>query len=243
MSYKYRSPRSTRKLASKSRQNFIITLIITGLLLYFTFQWVLPSFIGGVSFIKETFKPQTKISTAVDEKNTLAPPVLNISYEATNTAQIDIAGFGTPNSKVKLFLDDIEVQTTEVPSEGNFVFSQVSLTLGTNNIYGKTIDDKEKVSLPSKNIKIYFDDEKPALNIAEPEDSKQIQGGDKKVRVAGKTEPDAKIFINGSQQILDNEGNFASEQPLNEGDNMFSIQAVDLASNTTEIQRKVTFQP
>lgn len=243
MPYKYSSTRSAKKLARKSKRNFIITLIIIGLLLYFTFKWILPSFIGGVSFIKDTFKPQAKISTKLDLSNTLAPPVLNIPYEATNTAQIDIAGFGTPNSKVKLFLDDTEIQTTEVSNEGNFTFSQVSLNLGTNNINGKTIDGEDKVSLPSKLIKINFDNEKPALSIAEPEDNKQIQGGDKKVGITGKTEPGVKLFINGSQLILDKDGNFTSEQPLNEGDNVFTIQAVDLASNSTEIQRRVTFQP
>lgn len=237
----YSSRRSAKRFARKSKRNFIITLILTGLILYFTFKWILPFFIGGVSFIKDTINSNPKISST-QEANNLAPPVLNIAYEATNTAQIDISGYGTPHSKVTLFLDDQAAQTIDVSSEGTFTFTKVPLKFGTNNIYAKTID-QNKVSLPSKEIKVILDNEKPSLNILEPDDNKQIQGGDKKVKVAGKTEAGSKIFINDNQTIVDSEGNFLTELSLNEGDNIISIKAVDFASNSTEVQRKVTYKP
>lgn len=243
MSSRYRSRYSARKLARRSRRNLIITLCLVVLILYATLVWILPSLINGVGFIKDTLNPSPKNTTKLSDNSFLAPPVLNIPYEATNSSQIDIKGYSTPNSKVKLYLDDQSKDTVDVNGEGSFTFQNVDLNLGTNNIYAKTIDDKNTESLPSKTIKVIFDNEKPSLTISEPEDNKKIQGGDKKVKVAGKTDPSAQVFINGTQIILDKDGNFSSDQPLNEGDNSITIKALSLTSNTTELQRRVTYTP
>lgn len=244
MAYRYSSRRSARKLARRSRRNLIITLGLIILILYATLVWILPSLINGIGFIKDTLNPSQKNISKFSENNSfLAPPVLNIPYEATNSSQIDIKGYSTPHSKVKLYLDDQTKDTTEVSGEGSFTFQHISLSLGTNNIYAKTIDDKGTESLPSKTIKVIFDNEKPTLTISEPEDNKKIQGGDKKIKVAGKTDPTAQIFINGTQVILDKDGNFSSDQPLSEGDNIITIKAVSLALNVIELQRRVTYNP
>lgn len=243
MAYKYHSRRAVRRLARKSRRNFFITLTIVALISYFSLTWILPNFIGGVGFVKNIVKPSQKTVTQSSDSITLPPPALNIPYEATNTAQINIKGFGAPNSKVKLFIDDEDKQTTNVSGDGSFTFENVSLSLGTNNIYSKTVDDQNRESLPSKTIKVIYDNKKPTLNISEPEDNKVVQGGDKKVKVSGKTDPGVKIFINGSQTIVDSEGNFSTDQSLNEGDNTISIKAADIAGNTTEVQRSVKYNP
>lgn len=241
MAYRYRSRRSARKLARKDRRNFILTLFLVGILIYATFAWILPSLIGGIGFINSKIKPPQKVVTL--ENNTLAPPVLTIPYEATNSAQIDISGYSTPYSKVKLYLDDEVKQTIDVSGDGSFIFKNVFLKIGTNNIYGKTLDDKGNDSLSSKSIKLFYNNEKPNLTLNEPEDNKKIQGGDKKVKVYGRTDPGVKVFINGNQVIVDRDGNFSAEQTLNDGDNIISVKAIDLASNTTEVERRVIYTP
>lgn len=240
MAYKYRSARTAKRLARKSRRNFIISLILIAFLLYATLNWVLPFLVNGVGLLKNTLRPTKKNEVTVED-STLAPPVLNIPYEATNTAQIDIRGYGSTNSKVEIFLDDEKKDSVEVSDDGTFEIKNIQLVLGTNNIYGKSIADNNKESLPSKNLKIIFDNEKPKLDISEPEDGKKITGGDKKVKIAGNTEPGASVYINDSQIIVDKDGNFSSEQLLNDGDNNFDIKTIDAATNTTEIIRKVIY--
>jgi len=198
--------------------------------------------INSLGFVRNIVNPPQKTTSTLSENAGLAPPVLNIPYEATNTAQINIKGYGTPQSKVNLYLDNEVKKTVDVASDGTFTVEKVSLNLGTNNIFAKTLDEENRESLSSKLLKIIFDDEKPFLNI-EPEDNKKIQGGDKKVKVSGKTEPGVKIFVNENQVIVDKEGLFSTDQSLNDGDNMISIKAQDPASNTTEIERKVTYTP
>lgn len=243
MAYRYTSRRSMKRLARKSRRNFIITLILIVFLIYATLTWVLPYFIGSVGFVKNIVKPPKTTMPQTIQNSSLAPPVLNIPYEATNSAQINISGFGNPNSKVKLYIDDESKQTVDVSSDGSFIFENVDLSLGTNNIYATTVDEQNKESLPSKTLKLLYDNAKPYLNLSSPDDNKIIQGGDKKVTVSGKTDTGVQIFINGSQTIVDKDGNFSTDIILNEGDNSISIKAVDSASNSTETERKVTYKP
>lgn len=243
MAYRYRSRRSVKRLSRKSKNKFILTLIIIAVLIYATLFWILPNFIGGIGFVKNTIKPPNTNTDNPSKESAIAPPVLNIPFEATNTAEIDIKGFGTPNSKVKLYVDDDPKQTVDVGEDGSFNFTNISLALGTNNIYAKTVDEKGTESLPSKTLKIIYDNEKPTLNISEPEDGKKIQGGDKKVKISGNTEPGVKVYINDSQVVVDKDGNFSTDQQINEGDNSITIKAIDAASNTTEEQRKVNYTP
>lgn len=238
MAYKYKSRRSARRLARKSRRNFIITLFIIGILIYATIQWILPYFINGIGLINSIIKPSKKIITQNDVS--LAPPVLNIPYEATSTAQINISGYVTPHIKVSIYVDDQLKDSTEALEDGSFEVRNVTLSLGTNNIYGKSSDEKSE-SLPSKLIKVIYDNEKPTLEIHEPEDGKEIQGGDKKIKISGKTEPEAQVFVNDGRVVTNSDGTFSTDYPLNDGDNILTIKAVDEASNETETVRKVIF--
>lgn len=236
--YQYKS---LKRIQNKSRRNFFISLIIIIALLYIAFAWILPNLIGGLGFIKNFTNPSKKIAS-LDNQVSLAPPVLNIPFEATNTAQIDISGYSTPGAKVELFIDDDKKQTVDVSADGSFNIDDIALSLGTNNIFGKTLDEQGKESLPSKNLKILYDNEKPTLSMAEPEDNKVINGGDKKVKISGKSEPGTNIYINNTQVIMDKEGNFSTTLDINEGDNDLIIKAVDKATNVTEISRRVTYK-
>lgn len=240
MRYRYNS-RSAKRIAKKSKRNFFITIILIIGLMYATLQWILPSVIGGVGLINSKIKPTQKIvPTSFDS---LAPPVIDIPFEATNTAKIKITGYAPSNSKVELLIDDSLKDTTETKEDGSFEFTDVSLNLGTNNISGKTVDEKGVESLPSKTLYVYYSNESPNLSISEPEDNKTIQGGDKKITIKGKTDTDIKIYINDTRVITNSDGNFSSEQSLNDGDNNFIIKATDKAGNETNLSRKVTYNP
>lgn len=205
--------------------------------------WVLPYFIGSVGLIKNIVKPSKVSAPQVATNSSLAPPILNIPYEATNSSQIDVHGFGNPNSKVRLYIDNESKQTIDVASDGSFTFENTDLSFGTNNIYATTVDEQNKESLPSKTLKLIYDNSKPSVKISSPEDGKVISGGDKKVVISGETDPGTQIYINGSQVIVDKDGNFSTDIAINEGDNIISIKAVNTATNSTEIQRKVTYNP
>ena len=230
-----------KRVAQRSKRNFIISLFLIMVFSYLALIWILPNFIGAIGSVKNFIHPTEKKVNPENLTTTIAPPVLNIPYEATNTAQINIQGYSSPNLKVKLFIDDEEIQTIDVSDDGSFTFQNIDLRIGTNNIYGKTLNE-DKESLPSKTLKIIFDNEKPSLDISEPEDGKKAQG-ERKIKFAGKTEIGAKVYINGNQIIVDKDGNFSSDQSLNDGDNDFTVRVVDGVLNFNEISRRINFTP
>ncbi len=191
--------------------------------------WGLPFLIGSLSVFNK-FKP-------------IAPPILNIPFEATSSSTLQISGHSTPNSEVEIYFDDEIKDMVETNSEGNFKTDPLELSLGTNNIYGKTISDKGIKSLPSKTIKLLFNNEKPKLEIAEPQDNAQIKGGDKKIRVSGTTDSNNIVSVNGLNTIVNSEGNFSIEVNINEGDNVIQISASNQVGNSNQVERKVNYTP
>lgn len=241
MAYRSYHSRSTRKLANKSKNSLIATIIISVALLFVTITWILPSIINGVGFINHIVKPGTKQNSVADDV-TLAPPVLNVPLESTNQSPIDINGYATPKVKVEIFLDDKLVSTISSKDDGSFIASSIDLNLGTNNIYGKTADENGQESLASKTIKLIYDNEKPDLDLSEPNDNQEVQGSGT-VKVVGTTETNAKVTINNVQIIIKSDGSFSTDFPINDGDNNLNIKSTDSAGNVNEINRKVTKQP
>lgn len=236
-------PFLARRYEKRSRNKFIFTLIIIAFLLYSLLAWILPTLIGGLSFFNK-FKHNPKPPTPVSEDITIAPPVLNIPFEATNTAQIKIKGYAQPHSKIEVYIDDDLKTTATTDENGSFTSGNIPLNLGTNNIYGKTVNDKGDKSLSSKPITITFINEKPKLEVSSPQDNQVIKGGDKKVTVSGSTDTsgDITVTVNGSQAIVDESGNFSQTIAVNDGDNNIVIAAADQAGNSTQISRRVTYQ-
>lgn len=234
-------PRSLKRLENKSRNRLILSIILIIGIGYFIISWGLPVLIGSLSFLNK-YKPQQEVVESIED-TAIAPPVLNIPFEATSSPTIKILGYSQPNSKVEIYFDDELKSTVETGSEGNFTTEEIELALGTNNIYGKTVNEKGNKSLPSKNIKLIFNNEKPILDNIEPQDNHQIKGGDRKVRVSGKTDPNNSVTINGLTVILNGDGSFVKEMPLNDGENTITIIASSQTGSTAEIQRKVIYSP
>lgn len=232
---------SAKRLVRQTRYNLLASIIIAVALIFVTFNWILPFLVNSLGTIKDftrqNEKPREK---SVSETSTLAPPVIFIPYEATNSAKIDITGFATANSKVRIFVDDVKFET-DVKSDGTFIAKNITLAIGINSIYGKTVDEKNQDSLDSKTIRLVYDNEKPVLEVTEPQDNQVVK--EKKVKVSGKTEKNNQVFINNVQIITNSDGAFLKEQPLEDGENILTIKAADGASNSTEIMRKVTVEP
>lgn len=240
MSYK---TRSARRISKNTKRKLILTIIFILFIFYATLNWILPTLIDGLGTIRGVIKPSTnKRVENIADQQVLAPPILNIPFEATNTAQINISGYTQAATKVKIYLDDNLRTKVDTESDGSFVAKNIELLIGTNNIYAKTVKDS-KESLPSKTFKVIYDRDRPNLSVSEPVDNKEIQGGLKQVKIAGKTNPDAYIFVNGSKIIINSDGTFSTDININEGENMINIKAQDAASNITEVTRKVIYKP
>lgn len=233
-------PRSVRHSESKARNRLIITLVVIIGLIFIFFTWVLPFIIGHLSFLNSYKSKDSAEVVTIDEA--IAPPVLFIPYEATNSASIPISGYATPLSKIEVYINDSLKAAINSDADGKFTTDQVGLEDGTNNIYAVTLNDAGKKSLPSKTIRLLYSNDKPILSVSEPADGTEIRG-DKKVKVAGKTDPNDTVTINGSTAIVNSDGIFETFVPLNDGDNTLTIVAANSFGNNTQTTRLVKFIP
>lgn len=236
-------PLSVRRWEKRGKRRFLFTILLGIFLFYALFSWILPTLVGGLSVINR-FKATPPIQASIADNATLAPPILNIPYEATNTATISVRGYATALSSVEIYIDEELKTTTKANGDGSFFTGQVLLNLGTNNISGKAIDEKGNKSLPSKPIRITYENEKPALELKEPQDNATIKG-EKKVLVSGSTDANKGITVsaNGIRLIVNSEGQFSQLIDISDGDNNIVIVATDTAGNSTQITRKVTLEP
>lgn len=239
-SYKYK-PRSVKNKEKKAAVRLITYFVIAIVLVYLLLTWGLPALIGGLSYFHKAKTPSNNANAIED--TAITPPVLNIPYEATNTGTIKINGYSTPDAKVEIYLDDDLRTTVNTESDGSFQSDDIDLALGTNNISSRTVDEKGNKSLPSKNIKVIYSNEKPLLQISEPQDGQEIKGGDKKIKVSGSTDPDNSISINGSTIIINSEGKFSQDISINEGDNTITITATNKVGNSATTERRVKYTP
>jgi len=240
--YTYK-PRSLRKQEKKTTIRLVTNLAIAVVFVFIMINWGLPFLIGSLSFFNKYRASEQKKSAPIEEDSAIPPPVLNIPFEATNTATIKINGYSSADSKVELYVDEELKATVETGSDGSFTADNIALSLGTNNIYGQTINEKDKKSLSSKNIKVYYSNEKPKLEVSEPQDGQEIKGGDKKVRVSGTANPENSVAVNGSTVILGKDGKFTTEISINEGDNDITVTATDQFGNSNQLSKKVKYTP
>lgn len=234
-------PRSLKHSESKAKRKLIFNLVLIVVLIYVFFNWGLPFLVGNLGFLNKykSVKPIEEVK--IDEA--IAPPVLYVPVEATNSASIPISGYATPLSKVEIYIDDELKSQTSADTEGKFTSEEILLNLGSNNLYAITINDANKKSLPSKTIKLFYSNEKPILEVIEPGDGTEIKGGDKKIKIIGKTDPKNSVTVNGATVIVNSEGNFQTEINLNDGENVITVVSSTNFGTTSQTERRVKYTP
>ncbi len=197
---------------------------------------------GALSF-NNIYKTPKQAEKLTIENSVLAPPTITASFEATNSAQVTIHGFASSNSKVNIYFDDALVDTVNSLPDGSFFTKELRLNPGTNNIFGRTVDDQGKESLASKTYQLLFTDKKPDLTLLDPKpDATTAQEDQGRLFIKAKTAtPDVKAYINDVQQIITSNNEFQTFIPLHEGENTFTVKVVDKASNTNEVARTLTY--
>lgn len=189
------------------------------------------------------------ISNAKDSKDTavqkdtvyVTTPILDPTYTATHSATVDISGRIPQKFTVKLYVNDTMVDKITPEKDKTFTFKGVSLEKGTNTIQAKAENADLKVSDFSNTITIDYKNDKPKLTVDNPSDGKTFSKDDNAAQVTGTTDAGNKVTVNGFWAIVDSEGKYSYNLPLQGGDNTIKITATDDAGNTTDMERKVTY--
>lgn len=173
-----------------------------------------------------------------------APPRLAPAEEFTKSDLTTIKGFSEQGVDVELFLNGDSTKKVVADDSGEFLFSDIKLASGSNQLYVIATDGAKNESGPSGILKIFLDQINPALTVDEPKDGQVFSGqGNKNISVKGKSEADTEVKVNGRAALVNDDGNFEASLTLSDGEQEIKISASDQAGNTTEQVIKVTFNP
>jgi len=176
--------------------------------------------------------------------DTLPPqvPILSLPYQATNSATVRLTGFGEAESQVILLVNGTEVATIPVDQTGNFEH-ELRLETGQNELKVYGVDATKNESVVSPVYLLFSDSEPLTVDIEEPQSGAEIVGRkNQTLLVKGKTKPETKIYLNDRLNYVKADGAFEIPVSLSEGENTLKVRAVDKASNTYEMELKVTFK-
>lgn len=219
----------------------IIIILTAIIVLIFTFFVYAEPIIVNLSLFTEKVRGGSDDNEYSDNSLYIAPPIINPIADATNSAEIVISGEAMPKQVVKLYVNGKYVDEKIVKSDKNFVFKNINLIEGENEIKAKSVISN-KESEYSRIVKIVYKNKALNLEIRQPQDGQNISNSDGQVKVEGKTDELARVIVNGYWAIVDNQGNFSYLLKLQKGENSIKIIATDEAGNKVEKEIKVKLE-
>jgi len=202
----------------------LLAVLLIGLIIFiFTIgiQWLLNSAVFVNKLIGKKEVQTTKKNDFYGSLDVDSIP------SATNSAKFIISGTVTNFDKLEYYLNDEKIKEADVYDRFEEVIGD--LKVGTNEVYLIAKTKKNDQKKQSNKFIIYLKNEKPKLEITEPNDGSKTAKNE--IKVAGKTDKEIIIQINGLPIVVDALGNFQSTVKLNEGENKITITAQDLAEN------------
>lgn len=167
-------------------------------------------------------------------------PIIDSLPPATNNENLTITGFSNNAQKVEIYLDGEKIGEINVEA-GRFKFDDVKLRDGENEITAKAYDSGGNASEFSQLKQVVLDKKEPTLEVSAPSDSQDITGNNR-VKVEGKAEKDAQVYVNGFLANVSSEGKFEVQIPLTEGENVIEVKAYDEAGNTKVVNLKINYR-
>lgn len=231
--------RLSRQLEKRTKKSIYLTFFGIIIILFLLYKFILPVFINLSLFLADI---KAGRETQNKDKEYVSPPFLDAQVSATNSAKISISGSGTYKDTIDLYINDEQVETIKVEKDNTFIFEDVSLKEGINEIKVQAERDRQKSPF-SDILNITYKSKEPTLEVSSPSDNQSFSKDEKSIEVKGKTDPGSKVTVNDFWAIVDANGNFSYTLNLKDGENKIKIISVDEAGNKKEKELKVTYSP
>ncbi|MEK7571927.1 MAG: hypothetical protein AAB553_06670 [Patescibacteria group bacterium] len=224
-----------------ARKNVLFVFGGILLLALFLFFFGVPLLVGFSTTLgliqNDTSQPNTQEETVF-----IAPPLLDIPFESTRSAEITLQGSAPGDElSVDLYNNGNLIDSTAVKKDGSFVFQKVLLEKGGNIIKAKTTNEKDQESKFSESFVITYRDSAPEVEISSPSDGATFKKETSPLTVTGKTDSgENNVTINDFRAIVDADGAFSYRLPLHDGENKITVIATDDAGN--EGKKEITIK-
>ncbi|PIQ72512.1 hypothetical protein COY13_03510 [Candidatus Roizmanbacteria bacterium CG_4_10_14_0_2_um_filter_36_35] len=215
---------------------FIILLIIS-LLLIFTVGFKL--LMNSSIFVANLF---SKNSAQALNKTTDVYGSVSIDNipTATNSAKFIVSGSVVNYDKLEFFLNDEKVKEVDLKASDNFSEEIGDLVKGSNEVFIKALSSDNKSKKSTNIYTVLFKQEKPKLEISQPNDKEVISQSETLLK--GSTDKEVFVKIDDLPVVVDVNGNFQTNLRLKEGDNAILIVALDIAGNSETKTLTVIYQ-
>ena len=160
------------------------------------------------------------ISVLVSQKD---PPTTKKEPWKTHTTRVTL----TPTSHPPTITQTAETDTT-LPSATQIVATSPSLVPKSNKVLGTSTQP----TIPPTPSTIF-------LSVTTPQDNQTVTSS--VISVQGRTIPNAEVFVNDQSLRANNQGLFQTTVTLEEGENLISVSANDIAGNYSEKELVVHF--
>lgn len=231
------SSRKTKTESQKALKQSLLMLLFSVVLLIVFFFVILPGVIKFASKGGDFNSNNTK-----DE---LPPqmPMIAAPVTATFSATLKVTGYGEKDSQLIAVDNGNEVIRQTIDSDDGKFEADLPLQDGPNSVTFYAIDKSGNESEVTKAYPILFDNVAPTIELETPTDGQQFElRKNQNITVKGKTEAEAKVYVNGRMTRANAEGLFSTSLLLNEGENTLALKAEDQAGNFVEQTIKVNFK-
>lgn len=233
-----RRSRLNKNTEKKTQKTIILSVLGIIVVLFLLLKFGVEILVNFSLFVTGS-KNQNASENITNQINFIAPPILNSLPSATNSAHVVISGKATAQRTVNLYINSKKVDQVETEKDGSFTFRQ-SLKKGSNQIKAK-VEYKDKESDFSNVLSIIYSDTDPNLEISSPTDGQSFSKDQNNLNVTGKTDSGVTITVNGFWALIDESNSFSYTLPLQNGENLIKIIAIDQAGNKTEKEIKVNY--
>jgi len=156
---------------------------------------------------------------------------------ATNSASILFSGTALNFDSLEIYVNG--EKNDEISISDTFEGEIKDLIKGTNKISFIAKSKSSKEIKKTGTYEVLYKDEKPKLEIQEPNDNSRTNKED--LKISGKTDNETSIRINGQPIITDSEGKFTTLVRLKDGENKIEIIAEDIVGNQEKKNLTVTY--
>lgn len=176
--------------------------------------------------------------TSTEATSSVSPlvPTLEELPEYTKEEKIRVKGRSQDGMTVVILVNSNKKEVV-ADAQGEFN-AEVTLSKDTpNEIYVYAMNNSGLQSGSSRKYIVNFDDKPPILEIISPSSgSTYYLETQRNQRIEGQTEENVSVFVNDRVVIVNNENKFNFPVRLENGENKFTIKAIDEAGNETKVE-------
>ena len=218
---------------------FITLVIILLLVLYFIFTVGIKLLLNASVFVANLTSKKVQ-NQLIKNDDTYGSIDIDSIPTATNAARIIVGGSVINLSSLEFYLNGEKVQEISLNSSDSFSEIIGDLKNGQNTVYIKGKLQGSNNTRESKEFSVLYKPEKPKLEISEPADKSKTSKTE--IKIKGITDKETFIKVNELPVVVDPQGNFETSVQLKDGENLFTVIAIDIAGNNEIKTISVTYQ-